>query len=455
MSHVMNINVTDQDSRETALVLLDLNHPIEFNMFCALVASSLKHPSKRLFQPDGTEIRTTEELISAVAIVRDSCKQQDAHLDGDIHVDYEIVSTDRTDFACKWGDHQNYRFGDMLINPMKRLFQWNKRLIKEPPQPPSLPLSGNLHNIGRDAWSAFLTIEASYGPLVKLRLFNDVVYVCADPKTFDAISQVPDKRLPKCTFGMKTMASQGVFIADGQQWEFGRASLQQKLTPEALDDLVPVFVEKTQELQGEALALDLEAKEVDVMDWIERLTYDVICKVGFAYDPRMLARHNGEKEPFVEVFDDLLEISISAALYGALDFTGSMKQQFEAKTRFLNQSLDEMIESARSKPGTSLLHHLLVAKCPLTGRGFDDSELRDQLITLLVAGHKTTTLLLTWSLWHIATNGDVELQLSHELEQVFGDDMTRPPTGADLRKLQFLDKVIKETLRLASPVQVA
>ena len=54
---------------------------------------------------------------------------------------------------------------------------------------------------------------------MKLRIFDDIVYVCADPNIVDIVNQIPDKRIPKEVFGCKALANQGVFIADGQQWE--------------------------------------------------------------------------------------------------------------------------------------------------------------------------------------------------------------------------------------------
>lgn len=89
-----------------------------------------------------------------------------------------------------------------------------------------------------------------YGPLVKLRIFDDIVYVCADPNIVDIVNQIPDKRIPKEVFGCKALANQGVFIADGQQWEFGRHALQKQLTPEAIDGLVPIFAERCRQLQA-------------------------------------------------------------------------------------------------------------------------------------------------------------------------------------------------------------
>merc|ERR1712151_819833 len=154
-----------------------------------------------------------------------------------------------------------------------------------------------------------------------------------------------------------------------------------------------------------------------------------------------------------------MEASVNSSLYGAFDAFGSQKRWFNRKTSDLNSRLDAFIEAARLGTQTgridSLLNKLMEAQCPMTGRKFDQSELRDQLLTMMVAGHKTSTLLLTWSLYHIASDARIEQKLVEELQQVYGNDMHRIPSGDDLRSCKYLDMIVKETLRLASPVQVS
>ncbi|CAK9069118.1 Putative bifunctional P-450/NADPH-P450 reductase 1, partial [Durusdinium trenchii] len=126
---------------------------------------------------------------------------------------------------------------------------------------------------------------ARYGPLVKLRIFDDVVYVtrcvCADPESFEAVTQIPDKRLPKEVFGCKALANQGVFIADGQRWEFARHALQAQLTPEAIDELVPIFAERCHQLEA---VISANPEQIDIFAWVEKVTMDTICNVGFGHD---------------------------------------------------------------------------------------------------------------------------------------------------------------------------
>jgi cytochrome P450 len=82
------------------------------------------------------------------------------------------------------------------------------------------------------------------------------------------------------------------------------------------------------------------------------------------------------------------------------------------------------------------------------GNSMSDQQLRDEVITLLLAGHETTALNLSWSWYLLAQNPDVEQKLHAELDAVLG---TRPPTVSDLPKLPYTDRVIRETLRLYPP----
>jgi cytochrome P450 len=72
------------------------------------------------------------------------------------------------------------------------------------------------------------------------------------------------------------------------------------------------------------------------------------------------------------------------------------------------------------------------------------------VITLLVAGHKTTTLLSSWCLYLLSQHEDVEERLVKEIFEVFGDDIDKKITAADIKQCVYFDQVLKETLRYSS-----
>jgi cytochrome P450 len=88
---------------------------------------------------------------------------------------------------------------------------------------------------------------------------------------------------------------------------------------------------------------------------------------------------------------------------------------------------------------------MLLAARDEAGQGMTDRQLRDEVMTLLLAGHDTTALALTWALVLLAQHPDVEARLYAEVHNVLGG---RPPTSADAPRLPYVEQVVTETLRL-------
>ena len=82
------------------------------------------------------------------------------------------------------------------------------------------------------------------------------------------------------------------------------------------------------------------------------------------------------------------------------------------------------------------------------GSQMTDQQLRDEVMTLFLAGHETTALALSWSWYLLARYPEAEKKFHEELEEVLGD---RPPTFADLPYLKYIEKIVKETMRLYPP----
>jgi len=456
-AHSIVMGVIDQLDGKAGTMVLRLDEDISLPKLLAKAAECTGNATRRLFSEDGQEILSLKDVQKLVEQSSGSRKQALEPGNPGLSIDLEVVSTDGTNFKWKWGsNHAHYRFGDLLIRPLWRTLAGSRdvRSVVHPPQPIPLPTSGNLKDCLPDLWIQCFSLCERYGPLVKLRVFDDIVYVVADPDIVDIVNQIPDKRIPKEVFGCPALAGQGVFIADGQRWEFARHAFQAQLTPEGIDKLIPIFATRAWKLQG---ILEQSTACVDIFNWIERVTMDSICDIGFGHDLKCM--DSAEMPALLPLFEEVLEVSINSSLYGAFDIMGNQKRWFQSQLEKLNGMLDEIIDACRDGRSTgssnSLLRALMGAKCPLTGRSFTQSELQDQLLTMLVAGHKTTTLLLTWSLYYIGRNPQVEKKLFAELRQVFGNDTTSSPNGEVLRRLKYMDMVVRETLRLCAPVQVA
>jgi len=108
----------------------------------------------------------------------------------------------------------------------------------------------------------------------------------------------------------------------------------------------------------------------------------------------------------------------------------------------------EAERQAQGAGGAKDLLTLLLTARDDDGNSMSDQQLRDEVITLLLAGHETTALNLSWAWYLLAQHPEVEEKLHAELDAVLGG---RLPSAADLPKLQYTDRVIRETLRLYPP----
>src|SRR5262249_11412607 len=120
--------------------------------------------------------------------------------------------------------------------------------------------------------------------------------------------------------------------------------------------------------------------------------------------------------------------------------------------RHLDAVLNRFVQQGRDRttPGTDLLSLLIHARDEDGGR-MTDKQLRDEAMTLFLAGHETTALVLTWTWYLLAHHPEAEERLSAEWRAVLGD---RPPTVDDVPRLPFTECVILESMRLRPPVYV-
>lgn len=125
-------------------------------------------------------------------------------------------------------------------------------------------------------------------------------------------------------------------------------------------------------------------------------------------------------------------------------------RRFKHALRRLDQTVYALIQQRRQRPdeGNDLLAMLLRAYDAETGEGMDDRQLRDEILTLVIAGHETVASALTWTWYLLAQYPEVEASLHAELQQQLNG---RPPTIANLPQLPYTRQVFDEALRLYPP----
>ena len=313
------------------------------------------------------------------------------------------------------------------------------KTYKPVPGPKPSLLTGNIRDLAPDLWSAAKYLNSKYGDIVVLHILGRKFYVVRSPEYNEILLNLVDKNIPP-----QPLAAEGIFLADGEKWRIANKLLTPSFIPQKMQQYASVFNKKALIFSTYVSLQTQKGNSIEIQEVAENLMFESICEIGFNYKTDVVGKN--EKCPFSQNFDFLLEQQISRSLrpgfVNYLPFLGNSQynKAFKDLTEQLDEILDQKVEN-RNDILASLLNN---------GEGnLSRENLRDQLITLLVAGHKTSALLLSWSLYQLARHPEVEKKVIEEINSLTEEFVSIN----HLSKLQYLEQVLNETIRLHPPAQ--
>lgn len=244
---------------------------------------------------------------------------------------------------------------------------------------------------------------------------------------------------------------EGLLTSEGEHWKFQRRAASPAFRIDALRALVPAFSHSAQETIERIKAMPA-GQTVDVMQEMQHATLDVIVETilggadpEFGYD--RMAR----------IVSDYIETMGKPDMLDMFGTPNWVPRPWGGKGRRRAVELQKSAVNAINRRRASgaerkdLLGLLLAARDPETSRGLSDIELRDNVVTFIGAGHETTALTLTFSLYLIANAPEVQERLLREVLDVCGD---KPIDAAMVEDLVYHEQVVKEAMRLYPPVAI-
>jgi len=328
---------------------------------------------------------------------------------------------------------------------------------RRPPGPRGLPIVGTSFMASRDSTRTLTRWARDYGDIVYYRFFDFRFYVLFHPQH---VEQVLLGKIGNFVKGITSRANpelfgNGLLTSDGDFWRRQRKLSNPAFHRESLVRYADITTEEaTRLLQGWKNG-DSRNIHNDMMN----VTLRIVLRSLFGSDL-------GESMKVIEPALDAIMLS-SSGFHSIAFFLGlptpTRARHFRA-VREIDRVVYALIARGREKLKSSggraanadeqtasgakdLLTLLLTARDD-DGNSMSDQQLRDEVITLLLAGHETTALNLSWAWYLLAQHPDVEEKLHAELETVLGG---RLPCAADLSRLPYTDRVIRETLRLYPP----
>jgi cytochrome P450 len=240
----------------------------------------------------------------------------------------------------------------------------------------------------------------------------------------------------------------GLLTSEGDIWRMHRRIMAPSFDPRSVASYGPLMVEHTETMLSQWDALP-DGAELMFDRAMMRLTLDIIAQAMFSSDAEDIAE-------LVSTGTDRYQAEVRPTLFDLLPLPAwmprlrSMKNAERIFSDF-DLKIDRMI-AERGRAGAverrDLLARLLAARDEDTGGGLSAKEIRDEIITIFMAGHETTSLALTWTLYLLSQHPDAEAKLHAELSEVLGG---RTPRAEDVPKLRYARMVIDEALRLYPP----
>jgi cytochrome P450/NADPH-cytochrome P450 reductase len=297
-----------------------------------------------------------------------------------------------------------------------------------------------------------MKLAREYGPIFRLELPGREVIVVSSQELVNELcdEQRFDKKVHAALRQARDFAGDGLFTAYTQEsnWKVAHRILMPVFGPASLRAMFDPMVDIAEQL---LLKWERQGAQqrIDLVDNTTRLTLDTIALCAFDY--RFNSFYEKDMHPFVGAM--VRALAESGARGRRLGLQNRLmlitRRQYDEDIRLMHQIADELIAQRRQQGGPGgkkdILSVMLNAKDPLTGEVLSDENVRYQMVTFLIAGHETTSGLLSFTMYELLKHPEVLARARAEVERVLG---VETPRFEHLQQLTYTDQILKESLRL-------
>jgi cytochrome P450 len=289
------------------------------------------------------------------------------------------------------------------------------------------------------------------GPICYTKLLGKRIYFVNDAEYVKRILLDNLANYPKSVTyrnNLRPFLGDGLLISEGDFWKRQRRLAQPAFHLRRLKVLAAAMAEAAARM----CTRWENGKVLDVMAEMNAVTMEIVATTLFGAD---VSGDIAEVADAMAVLQEETGRVRPAAFFDLPDFLVRPRgKRFRDAVATLDRIVNRIIAERRSSGETrdDLLSMLLEARDEDTGEGMTDKQLRDELVTLFLAGHETTAIALTWTFHLLGQNPRVEELLQKEVDEVLGDKAA--PSFEDLERLPYARMVADEAMRLYPPAYV-
>lgn len=266
-------------------------------------------------------------------------------------------------------------------------------------------------------------IAYKYGDISYFKLGRQHVYLINNPDYIEKVLVYDHRNFTKGKrFQLaKALLGEGLVTSEGDLHSRQRRIIQPIFHPKQITSYGKVITDY-------ATNMNQKWKDGDTLDISKemmQLTLSIICKSVLNYERETLDR----------------------LVYSLIK---ERRKGFESKIKSYDDLLTRLLQAQDATESAPTSNNNKSTGTTFSSAGMSDKQVRDEVMTIFIAGHETTANALTWTFYLLSQNPDIEKKLLDELGSVIGNDIA--PTTDDLPKLKFAEKVIRESMRLYPPV---
>ena len=309
-------------------------------------------------------------------------------------------------------------------------------------------IAGHLLDLGNNPLGFLTDCGRNYGDIVPLQLGLTPACLIVNPDYIEQILKDRNSFIKSRGFrALKTLLGEGLLTNEGESWFRQRRLAQPVFHQKKINGYGKLMVEYSEAITENWVDGEIRDVHVEMMS----LTLKIVMKCIFNQDVG-----EGEAKNVAHALDVAMNWFESKRKQNFLIwewFPKSENIRYRNAISKMDESIYSLIQQKRQSnaDGTDLLSMLMQARDEDDNSQMSDYQLRDEVATLMLAGHETTANALSWTWMLLAQHPQVEAKLWDELKSVLGG---RLPTIEDLPQLPYANMVIKESMRLYPPVAI-
>ncbi len=336
----------------------------------------------------------------------------------------------------------------------------------DPPGPRPWPIVGNLPHMfqkGSDFFSATTHLVDQYGDIMSLTTPGGKYIYISDPDIWhEVVSQpdvfekmvLPNELTPLSILRSKTIAGEGLFTTSTTEdiWAIAHRLLMPAFGLRNLKSYVPAIYDQVNKFIQELNKVTDPVNGIDLVTWTTNLTFDVIgrCAINKTFNA---ITHKEPSQFIKDIYAVLKFVMLPTQYIPIINKFVKAKALKKCNQRMYNYMIDIVnqrraaIKNGESVPN-DLLQTMLTARDKISGKKLADDNIISQIATFLIAGHETTSGLVSYAIYHACKHPDLAQKLADEADRVLGRDYSRPVTWQDVQLLEYCEWFLKETLRI-------